>query len=181
MRSDNSDVAIGDRALEFVRLLGEHERPLCVYVLALVPHWTDADEIVQKTRIRLWEQFSEYQPDKDFGAWARTIAFYQVQTYRKEKKRYVVRFSEKLSEAISAEAAHVPVLVAERRDALLYCLKKLDRAKRRLIVKYYAGSETMHELAKRLGRTYASLRKAVYRTQITLSECVESRLHGGPQ
>jgi RNA polymerase sigma-70 factor, ECF subfamily len=175
-RSDGSGTSPGDRTLEFVQLLGEHERALSVFVLALVPHWTDADEIVQKTRIRLWEQFGNYQSGKDFGAWARTIAFYQVQTHRKECKRHVVRFSEKLNEDIALRAAEIPNLVDDRREALQNCLKKLGRAKRHLIEQYYAATESLHELAERLGRTYASIRKAIYRTQIALSECIETQL-----
>ena len=53
---------------EFLRLLGEHERRLRGFILALVPHWADADDIAQEVRLRLWEQFDDYDPAKDFGA-----------------------------------------------------------------------------------------------------------------
>lgn len=57
-----------DRTREFLRLLGQHERRLRGFILSLVPHWADAEDIAQEVRIRLWEQFDNYDPAKDFGA-----------------------------------------------------------------------------------------------------------------
>lgn len=55
------------RTSEFLDLLGQHERRLQSFVVALVPHLADADEIVQQTRLRLWEQFDQYDRARDFG------------------------------------------------------------------------------------------------------------------
>ena len=67
----------------FVQLLSKCERRLNDYVLSLVPNWADAEEVLQETKLRLWQQYHEYDPTKDFGAWACTIAYYQVLTMRK--------------------------------------------------------------------------------------------------
>jgi DNA-directed RNA polymerase specialized sigma24 family protein len=76
-----------DRAREFVRLLAACERRLDNYVLALVPNWSDAEEIVQQAKLRLWERFEQYDRSKDFGAWACTIAYYEVLTFRTRAHR----------------------------------------------------------------------------------------------
>jgi RNA polymerase sigma-70 factor (ECF subfamily) len=177
MQSDSSNRPSERSAEQFLRLLGQHEHSLYTYVLAMVPRWADAEDIVQETRIRLWEQFNNYQPDKDFGAWARTIAYYLVLAHRKQAKRSATPFGDAFYEAIAAQAAELPNLVRDRQEALLHCLDELDDAKRRLVQRYYGGKETMSDLARTLKRPYEALRKAIYRTLIGLSDCIESRLH----
>ena len=74
MNDPSRDTSAGDNTEQFMRLLAAHERQLTAFVLALIPHWADADEIVQETKIRLWQQFDQYRPDESFGAWACAIA-----------------------------------------------------------------------------------------------------------
>ena len=59
-----------DRTEEFLRLLNQHERAVNAYILTLNPHWADAEDIAQETRLRLWKQFDKYQPGTDFCAGA---------------------------------------------------------------------------------------------------------------
>ena len=176
MRSDSSDDRSDARTTQFLRLLGEHERSLYAFVLAAITRWDDADDIVQEAKIRLWEQFDKYRPDTDFGAWARSVAHFLILAYRKNAKRERLRFSQAFYEAVAAEVQVAPNLVSDRQQALLNCLGKLSKARRSLIEMYYAGKESLPELAQRLGQTYDAMRKSVYRTQIALSECIESRM-----
>ena len=55
-----------DRTAEFVRLLKQHDRRLSAYVHSLVPDWNEAEDIVQDTSVRLWEQFDKYDSDSNF-------------------------------------------------------------------------------------------------------------------
>ncbi len=75
------------RTQEYLRLLGQHEARLVGFIFSLVPHWADADDVAQEVRIALWNEFDKYDPAKDFGAWARTIAYYEVLTYRKKRQK----------------------------------------------------------------------------------------------
>jgi len=90
---------------EFVRLLKRHERRLNGYVLALVQNWNDADDILQAVAVRLWEQFDEYRPDGDFGAWACKIAYYEVLTYRKRKGRRALQTTPAFDQAVLEDMA----------------------------------------------------------------------------
>ena len=166
----------GGRTVEFLRLLGEHERSLYVFILAMVANWSDADDLIQETRIRLWQQFDKYQPGTDFGAWARSVGYYLVLTHRQKASRNPVKFGQAFYELIAAEAATAPDLVNARQQAMLCCLEKLDQSKRWLLEQYYLGKESMHHLAGRLGRSYDATRKAVYRTQLALGDCVNAQM-----
>jgi hypothetical protein len=51
-----------------------HERLVYGFMLSLVPNWADADEILQETNIRLWDEFEKFVPRTNFAAWAVRIA-----------------------------------------------------------------------------------------------------------
>ena len=55
------------RGIEFIGLLAREERRLTAYVAALVPNWADVDDLLQATKLKLWEQFGDYDPRGDFG------------------------------------------------------------------------------------------------------------------
>ena len=67
---------------QFIRLMTRHERLVYGYILSLVPNWADADEILQETNIRLWEEFEKFETGTNFAAWAVRVAHFQVLTWR---------------------------------------------------------------------------------------------------
>ena len=165
-----------DRTEEFLRLYGQYDRAIYSYILALVPHWADADDIAQETRIRLWQQFDKYVSGSDFAAWARSIAYYLVLSHREKASRGRLRFGQAFYESVAAEYEALPDLLVSRQEALLKCMEKLDQPRRTLIEEYYGGKQTLREIAELMGRSYDSTRKAVYRTQLALAECIELEL-----
>jgi len=161
------------RTREFVRLLGAHEQELSGYVVSLVPHWADADEIIQETKLRLWEQFDQYDPTKDFGGWARAIAYFMVLAYRKQSQRASARFSQQFVDVVSREAASLATEAYPLRQALDDCIAKLSQAARELLWACYAGKETIKDVAIRLGRSVRGTQRAVARIRIDLQHCIE--------
>lgn len=167
-----------DRATrEYLRLLGLHERRLRGFILSLVPNWADADDIAQEVRIRLWEQFGEYDSTKDFGAWARTIAYYQVLTHRERQSRHRSLISSQFVETVAAEVAAISDELDAEQRALADCFEKLPEPKRNLLLRYYSGDRTTRQLAAELGRSFDATRQAVLRARLALRDCVEETLH----
>jgi RNA polymerase sigma-70 factor (ECF subfamily) len=164
-----------DRSRRFVELLGKSERQLNAFVLALVPSWPDADEVVQQTRIRLWEQFDKYDPDLDFNAWARSIAYYQVLTYRKQAGRRGALLSDFVLEQLAAEAVRTDDL-APRKDALNECLQRLSPPQRALLAKCYGGTASIREVSEGLGRSFTAVRQSLFRLRQLLYRCIQQRL-----
>ena len=62
-----------DRAEEFVFLLARHERLLGAYVMTMVPHPQDADDILQEAKVVMWRSFAKFELGTNFGAWARKV------------------------------------------------------------------------------------------------------------
>jgi RNA polymerase sigma-70 factor, ECF subfamily len=177
---DTSEV----RTRDFLRLLSQHDRSVYAMILAMVHNWADADEIAQELRLRLWEQFDNYLPDKDFGKWARTVAYNLILTHRKKSKKTSQAFGTVFIEALADKVADSTDSSGDddvRQIALAKCLELLAEKNRSLIQQYYASRDSLGEIALRLGRSYEATRKAVYRTQMALADCIEDRLRRGRQ
>ena len=96
----------------------------------------------------------------------------------KPRTAMLPQFSEAFYEAVAAQASESPSIVYDRQEALLHCLEELDEGKRRLVQRYYGGKESKEELARTLKRSYEALRKAIYRTLLSLSNCVNAPAKG---
>jgi RNA polymerase sigma-70 factor (ECF subfamily) len=129
---------------------------------------------MQRVRIRIWQQFEQYDVEKPFDAWARAIAYYLVLGYRKEKNRQREFFSERVLETVGAQFESHLEQANDRREALLGCLDKLDGRKRDLVTSYYASArETGETLASRLSMSPNALRQSLFRIRRVLVDCVE--------
>jgi RNA polymerase sigma-70 factor, ECF subfamily len=164
----------GSETEQFLNLLGAHERSLFAYVYSLAPNWQDAEEVMQRVRIRIWQQFDQYDREKPFDAWARAIAYYLVLAYRKEKSRQREFFTEHVLEAIAAQFESHLEESSDRRDALSHCLNKLEGRKRELVTVYYSSArQTKEAIASTLSLTPNALRQSLFRIRRALLECVE--------
>lgn len=168
----------GPKTEQFLQLLGAHERTLFAYVYALSPNWADAEEIMQRVRIRIWQQFDQYEADKPFDAWARAIAYYLVLAYRKEKSRVREFFNERILEAVSDQFEGAMEQSSARRSALLECLDKLDQRRRDLVYEYYgpAARSAVEGKAAGAAKSANALRQSLFRIRRLLYDCVERTL-----
>jgi RNA polymerase sigma-70 factor (ECF subfamily) len=165
-----------DRAEEFVYQLARHERMVAAYVMTLVPHASDADDILQEAKIVMWRNFAKFQTNTNFGAWARKIAFHQILAYRKRCKRDRLEFSEDFLAAVSAEADASAEHLEQRQRALNDCIGKLPGDHREVVHLRYQDGLDLEAMAARLGRTVAALYRQLSRIRQSLHECVTNSL-----
>lgn len=158
---------------EFVTFLAQCERRLGDYILTLVPNWADAEDIAQQVKLRLWEQFDKYDASKDFGAWACTIAYYEVMTYRTLSGRNRVQFSPEVVDRISKEADSIAPKLNARISALQRCIDKLTQWQRELLIRCCVKGESVKDVAFDMNRKVDSTRKAILRIRRELFHCVE--------
>jgi RNA polymerase sigma-70 factor (ECF subfamily) len=159
----------------FVELLGAHERELFGYIFSLTANWDDSQEVMQRLRIRVWEQFARYDQERPFGAWARAIAYYLVLAFRKERSRQKEYFTEQVIQLLDEAYAKSSEAIGQSREALVECLAKLPAEKQKLVTDYYSPGGAA-ELVRTLGMTANSLRQSVHRIRRILHECVQRKL-----
>lgn len=169
-------MSLDDSKAMFVRLLTQNERRVYGYILKMVVDWNDADEILQETNVRLWEEFDRFQLGTDFAAWAIRVAHYQVLTWRKRRDRSRLVFSEEALEALAEEQPTVNEIDGSRQAALAECLKHLSAVNRDLLTRCYSGAGTIRDVARSLGRSTAAVYKMLQRVRLSLHKCVEQRL-----
>jgi RNA polymerase sigma-70 factor (ECF subfamily) len=150
---------------------------LAGYVHALVPLWQDAEDVLQDTKLRLWEQFDTFQLGTNFAAWSFTIAGYLVRKHRKDRQRERVCFSDDVLERLAQFAPVVAAMEPDARlSALVECVEALSNASRRLLRLCCMGQRKIKDIASDIGQAPSTTRVALFRIRQSLSECVERRL-----
>ena len=165
---------------EFSALIEREARSLAGFILALTGDPERAEDLYQATCLELWRIRDTFRPGTDFGAWARTVARYQVLRHWKRAKIERRIFSREAIEAI--EDAYRPEPAPdcnpdeEARRALDVCLGTLPEECRGLLRERYAESIPVREMARRRATSEAGLKMRLLRLRQKLAACVRARL-----
>jgi len=159
-----------------VRELTSLQRPLYLYIFSLVPQPADADDLVQETNRVIWEKIGDFRPGTSFSAWAYKIAFYEVLTYRKRKRRESLRFSDDLVENLAAEVEGVLQDSTPRRQALQDCLGRMSEGNRQIVARRYLEGADVRSVAEQVGRSEKAVYHALGRIRSWLLECMRRRM-----
>lgn len=167
----------GDRSTEFLTLLTQHERALGLYVYGLVSSGVDADDVLQQTKMVMWRSFGQFELGTNFLAWARKVAFHQILTYRRQRKREHLPLSEETLEAIGHEVAKLADDGGDlRREVLRECVRRLPDEQRQLVLLRYFEDMEVERVADQIGSTPGAVYRALSRVRHALLECVERRM-----
>lgn len=161
---------------DFIRLLGQNQRRVFLYVMSLVPNWNEAEEIIQETNLVLWREFGRFQPGTNFLAWACKVAFHQVLSWRKRKQRDRLEFSPAFLEAVAEEASSAADVLEERSRLLAQCIDRLQPGHRDLLQSRYRDGLAIEAIASKFERTVEAVYRALSRIRHTLHECVSRSL-----
>jgi RNA polymerase sigma-70 factor (ECF subfamily) len=165
-----------DRVEEFVRLLGQNQRRLFLYVMSLVPNYNDAEEVLQETNLVLWREFGQFTLGTSFAAWACKVAFHQVLAWRKRRQRDRLELSDAWLEAIADEVSATADALEERAQALAGCIDKLPPQHRDMLRLRYSEGQSIEAIAGRVGRTVDAVYRVLSRIRQTLYDCVSRTL-----
>ena len=177
----DDDLPEKDKTRVFLRLFLENQKRLYAYVLTLVPHRADADDVLQEVSFLLWDKFDPENPPDDFAAWGCRIAYFKVLEFFKKNRRSRVRFSQEMLERLSEtliDQAEV-LQLDERREALAGCLGRLGSKDRELLTQRFAEGATTESTAATVGRSVAAVYQALSRVRQSLLDCVHRSLTHG--
>jgi RNA polymerase sigma-70 factor (ECF subfamily) len=169
-----------ERVEAFVRLLGQNQRHIFLYVMSLVPNWNDTEEIIQETNLVLWREFARFEPGTNFAAWACKVALHQVLAWRKRVKRSRLVFSPEFLEAVAEETSAAAAVLEERAQSLVHCIERLPAERRQMLRLRYSDGLEIEAIARQLRRTEGAVYRTLSRIRRALHECVtRSRLLEG--
>lgn len=162
---------------EFARLFIENQGRLYAYIATLLPHRDDAEEVLQRTSMVLWQKWDQFDPERPFLPWARGVAVYEVRNLLRRSDRRNVHLSEPILELLVAEMANRPE--EGRAAALSKCMERLQRRQRELVEQCYLGSLGVKAVAEAVGLSPDALYMRLHRIRKTLAECINREVANG--
>src|SRR6516225_7772659 len=93
-----------DKSKLFLRLFLQNERRVYAYILTLLPHRADADDVLQDASLVMWDKFDARHPPDDFAAWGCRIAYFKILDFCKKRQRSRVLFSQAMLERLAETA-----------------------------------------------------------------------------
>lgn len=166
-----------ERVDAFVRLLGQNQRRLYLYVMSLVPDRTEAEDILQETNLVLWREFQRFEEGTNFTAWACRVAFNQVLSWRKRRQRDRLEFSEAFLAAVAEELSDEAERLEERSRLLGRCLERLPPHHRNLVRLRYTEGASVERIAEQVKSSVEGVYRMLSRIRQALHECVQQSLH----
>jgi RNA polymerase sigma-70 factor (ECF subfamily) len=137
--------------LEFLKLFVRHQQEIYAYILTLVPHVHDADDLFQDGMIVMWRKFDQFQPGTNFAAWGVQIMRFQILDYRRNMARSKQVLIE--NSLFDMLMDHMPTIQDEasaRIEALRKCLTLLDDRAKRIIKMRYERNISIEKIASYL-------------------------------
>lgn len=163
-----------DSTESFIRLIGQHERMLSAFVMTMLPNLNDSDDILQETKIALWQSFGSFKPGTDFGAWARQAAMYRILDFRKRMAREKLRFgvSEECYIALAKQYEDNTDSRAETLGKLAGCLARLPDDQKKVIQMRYMEKLDIQQIADNCERTHSATYRLLSRIRLSLRKCM---------
>ena len=163
---------------EFTARLEQESRSLASFILALVGDRHVADDLFQSTCLEMWRIRKTFRPGTNFGAWARTVARYQIQRFWRKAGREKLAFS---SESIDRVAEAYEAGTPEEEDprklrALQDCVSLLAADDRGLLRRRYNDGVGIKRLALETSQSEGGVKMALLRLRRKLERCVKARL-----
>jgi len=169
-------VLAGDRNA-YSRIVSEYQDMLLAYAAFRVPDSALVDEVVQQTFIRAFEQLRDFQTDKDFGIWLRSICRFmilaelkRVSRDRTNKDNYQEHLrAELVGQALERGSSDVD---EDIRLKLQACLGKLQQTARSLVTLRYQELLKVEEIAERMGQSATWVATTLFRVREILRRCI---------
>jgi RNA polymerase sigma-70 factor (ECF subfamily) len=165
------------RTLDFLRLFVRHQQEVYAYILTLVPHVHDADDLFQEGITVMWQKFDQFQPGTNFAAWASQVMRYQILDYRRNlARRRRVLMEDVLFDRLMDHLPTVQDDMAVRVEALRKCLTQLDDRAKRIIKMRYERNVAVEKIAFYLKLSRRHVYHVMGQITSTLLRCIRRTL-----
>jgi len=174
--SDSMKSQDNTRSASFMRLFIKYEPRIYAYIRSLVINQADAEEVLQETATIAWTKFDEFEPGTDFVRWSTRIAYWEIRSLIKRKRRDTLIFSEHFVEALAEDASSVSQQSQVIHEALTSCLDKLKQRDRELFHRRYQSGLRVKQISDQLNRPLDTLHSAFKRIRRILTECIRNKI-----
>ena len=161
----------GDR--EQFRELYEQTAPkLFGIVLRIIRNRAIAEEVLQDTYIRVWQNAERFTPDAGQPmAWLAAIA--RNRAIDRMRSEHFDRYKDMGDENLLAQLPAQPAADSVLRETLRTCLAGLDDEARSCVVLAYCSGCSREELSERFNRPVGTIKTLLHRSIKLLRACLE--------
>ena len=165
----------GERTALVQRLFVQHSAQLRGFIVALLPDFGTADDVLQETFITVTAKAAVFDPQRDFLAWACGIARFKVMEAGRRATRQWQPLGDEVLEALAASEPPPAPTDDPRLAWLEDCLSVLTPQSRRIVELCYQQAHKPAEIARRLDWAPESVYVALSRARAVLRQCVERK------
>ena len=166
-----------DKRASFVNLLTANHNRIYAYIITMVPHDSDADDLMQETAAVMWKNYDRFEPGTNFVSWAVTIAKYQVLRYRKKQQSQSrLLLSDAAYDMLITETEKIQDEKSARLSALRECLNNLSDNERQFLKMRYSKGGTAKVVAQYVGLSIDAVYRQGARLLNMLLACTRRRL-----
>jgi RNA polymerase sigma-70 factor (ECF subfamily) len=165
----------------FAELVRRHQGSVraCLAVRLDQPH--EAEDLAQEAFATAFRKLAEFDSDRPFGPWVRSIAFNLLRNHWRKFRVVGVGGNEEL-EAMVEQTIAARHGGHEGRDlaALRDCLESLEGPARALVERRYTDDVSVRAIAAEQGRGYSAVTMQLHRVREILAGCIRGKLGTAP-
>ena len=180
MQRDTIDTILNGDLDAYDAVVRRYQGMLLGYAAHRLADTDDAQEVVQLTFIRAYEQLAEYQLERDFGVWLCVICKHFILTAlerQRRESRNLEGFSHALRTRVGEHMAGVPDDAhGDRLAALRGCVESLQAEAASVVRLRYKKRQSCQSIAETLDRTVTWVTSTLSRSRKVLRQCIERRL-----
>lgn len=172
-------ISVADPHDRFLEKFTRAQPVLRRFVLAHVPDFHQAEDVLQQIALVLWRKFPEFKPGMAFEHWAFGVARREVLHTRRTSARLRQVLSGEVAEEFEEQLQASAPQFDERSVFVDECLRKLPERMRAAVEQKYSAGLSSEKTATSLGLTVNALRIMLCRARQAIDECLRKSLQQG--
>ena len=174
---DDRDLIIkarGDDLDAFSELVKRYQGNVRACLLVRLHSKHEAEDLAQETFIVAFRKLVEFDEDKSFGPWIRTIAFNLLRNHWRKHKAIPVGGAAELEILINEQIGlrYSDSNESDTLAALKHCVEKLDKPMRTLLRLRYDEDLPISELTKKMNVQHSTMTMRLHRIREQLRQCM---------
>lgn len=141
---------------------------LYAFICSLLGNSESARDVLQETNLVLWKKAAEFDPSREFKAWAYKIAYMQVLAFRKQQSRDRLIFDDDVLDSVAQEIIARDESLDQNLRKLDDCIRKLPPPLRRAVQMRYGDGQSVKSIAAQLKQNANAVAVMLYRARQAL-------------
>lgn len=138
----------------------------------------EAEDLAQEAFIVAFHKLADFDMDRAFGPWIRTIAFNLLRNHWRKHRAIPLGSAEELESLVEEQ---IGLKFSEKNEsgileALRRCIKQLDEPMRKLLTMRYHQGCSVNEMTKKMNVRHSTMTMRLHRLRDQLRLCIDRQI-----